>query len=173
MRIFFRDVLCGVKNLIKWIPLIWKDRSWDYQFILKILRKKIQEHKKYFKRPNHIINDEDNNKIVKQLAFCERILDRLTEDDYVHPEYKRIMYPKFEKRYEDRYLNEECWIEVEFEIDGKIQKGYELKDERSEEEKKEESRLVNLNYSWERHWKERDLKLIGNLFAKYLETWWD
>lgn len=172
----FDNIKKGIENIIVWFPLIWKDRSWDHQFILEILRKKIVIHRKYFERPNHIINNEDNNKIIKQLLFCEKILNRLIDDKddiYVHPEYKRIMYPKFNEIYKDGHFNKECWIETEFELDGKIQKGYQLKDERSEEEKKEESRLINLNYDWERHWKERDFKLLGNLFAKYLETWWD
>ena len=41
-----RDIAQGIKNLIKWFPIIWKDRNWDDSFIFDILQFKLQNQAK-------------------------------------------------------------------------------------------------------------------------------
>ena len=36
---FFRNI----RRVIKWFPVIWKDRDWDYGYLLKILEFKLQQ----------------------------------------------------------------------------------------------------------------------------------
>ncbi len=38
---FFRSIKYGIKNLITWFPIIWKDRDWDHWYLYKILRFKL------------------------------------------------------------------------------------------------------------------------------------
>ena len=35
-----------IKNIIRWIPVLWKDRDWDDWYIYKILQKKIEYQRK-------------------------------------------------------------------------------------------------------------------------------
>ena len=39
--IFFRNISIGIKNVVYYFPVIWKDRHWDYEFLLEIMRKKL------------------------------------------------------------------------------------------------------------------------------------
>ena len=37
-----RGVIAGIKNLIYWFPVIWRDHNWDYYHLLQILKHKLQ-----------------------------------------------------------------------------------------------------------------------------------
>jgi hypothetical protein len=39
----FRNFWYGIRNLIYWFPVIWKDRHWDHDFIMKIVHHKLAE----------------------------------------------------------------------------------------------------------------------------------
>ena len=42
IRIFFRDIQNGIKNICYYFPVIWKDRYWDFEyFFLELLRYKL------------------------------------------------------------------------------------------------------------------------------------
>lgn len=71
-----RSFLTGCKNLIKWTPIIWKDRDWDGSYILKILQKKIEFQREYLVNSNrHIRIDSDNRDMTIVLNLLERVMD--------------------------------------------------------------------------------------------------
>lgn len=41
IRGYYFNVYYGIRNLIRWLPIIWCDRDWDHVYLLKILEKKI------------------------------------------------------------------------------------------------------------------------------------
>ena len=40
--IWLRDLIFGIKNIVYWFPVIWKDRHWDEWYIIKILNHKLK-----------------------------------------------------------------------------------------------------------------------------------
>jgi hypothetical protein len=71
-----RSFLTGCKNLIKWTPIIWKDRDRDGSYILKILQKKIEFQREYLVNSNrHIRIDSDNRDMTIVLNLLERVMD--------------------------------------------------------------------------------------------------
>ena len=42
-----RDFIQGIKTLIRWFPIIWKDRDYDDHFIWEILKFKIRNQADY------------------------------------------------------------------------------------------------------------------------------
>lgn len=87
-----RSFLTGCKNLIKWTPVIWKDRDWDGNFILKILQKKIEFQREYLVNSNrHIRIDSDNRDMTIVLNLLERVMDdyyQMECTDYWDSEFK-------------------------------------------------------------------------------------
>jgi hypothetical protein len=39
--IWFLNFTRGIKSLIEWLPVIWKDRHWDDTYVFEILKHKI------------------------------------------------------------------------------------------------------------------------------------
>jgi len=53
------DNFCtGIKNLIAWFPVIWKDRQWDYMYLLRIINKKLELMLKDFETDPENLNEE-------------------------------------------------------------------------------------------------------------------
>ena len=46
-RFMFRNFKQGIRNLWYWLPIIWKDRTWDSSFIFEILSHKFKAQSKH------------------------------------------------------------------------------------------------------------------------------
>lgn len=83
-----RSFLTGCKNIIKWSPILWKDRDWDHWFIFNTLQKKIEFQRSEIIYANrHTRVDIDNRDMTIVLNLIERVKD----------EYYRMEYLEFEK----------------------------------------------------------------------------
>ena len=83
MRKFFRRISIGLKNLWAWVPVIWNDRQWDWDFIMKIEKKKldcmIKWYTKEVENPN-AFNSINIGDVLNELKLARRLID-LIEDD--------------------------------------------------------------------------------------------
>ena len=62
------NIITGIKNIVTWFPVIWKDRQWDYVYLLKILDKKLGLMLKDFEEnPNVNLNEEITEIRIAQL----------------------------------------------------------------------------------------------------------
>jgi len=76
IRKFFKSV----NNLIRWFPIIWKDRDWDHYYILEILKHKlIFMSKNIRKNGNHALAEYDANKMM----LCVRLIDKIQNERYM------------------------------------------------------------------------------------------
>lgn len=68
--IYFWD---GIKNIIRWVPTIYRDRDWDDYFITKMLQKKIEHQREYLIYHNrHMGLEVDNRDMTLVLNLIER-----------------------------------------------------------------------------------------------------
>jgi hypothetical protein len=76
---FFRNI----HNLIRWFPIIWKDRDWDHHFIFEILKFKLKNQAEYIgKRGNHLSAKRD----AEIMMTCVRLIEKI-QDEYYASEY--------------------------------------------------------------------------------------
>lgn len=77
----YKDFKTGIKNLIKWLPIVWKDRDWDDAYILYVLKFKIKNTRDRILK-NNIIVDEDQAEIKRDTTICIKLIDSFTEESY-------------------------------------------------------------------------------------------
>lgn len=80
MKIINR-IIRKTKNLISWLPIIFKDENWDHSYIYIVLRHKL-------KRTLKCLDDFeycDNISAKRHLKICIKLLDRIIEDDFYEP----------------------------------------------------------------------------------------
>jgi hypothetical protein len=83
VRWFFVKSFMAVKNLVRWFPVIWKDKDWDDYFIYKILQFKLKNQAEYISRRDwHTRAKRDAEKMMT----CVRLIDKIT-DEYYGMEY--------------------------------------------------------------------------------------
>lgn len=101
-RYLWRDFTNGIKNIIYWLPVIWKDRNWDSNYIFEVLAHKLKAQSKY-------IGDRDIHTRAKRdaevMMTCVRLIDKVQEEFYVM-EY--MEYEKTKHWFEDVPGNPGC-----------------------------------------------------------------
>ena len=111
-RYFHKDFIQGVKNIIKWFPVIWKDRDYGNGYIYDVFKFKLEKQAKYIaKYDRHTLAQRD----AEIMMTCVRLIDKV-QDDYYDIEYAD---------YHDTNHN---WIECD-EKDENGEKLYELQTE--------------------------------------------
>lgn len=104
VRIPYRNFIVGIRNLITWFPIIWKDRDWDDYYIWEILKFKIRNQSKYIGgRDLHTLAKRD----AEIMMTCVNLIDKVQSEyynteyiDYIDNEFKFIPYDKNPKLYE-------------------------------------------------------------------------
>ena len=95
-----RDIPENIHNLIIWIPVIWNDEQWDYDYLYKILHKKLSLMENYFKEGNS--SSVNAHKKEKQIKIARILCERLLYRDYLQGEnVKGIAARKLLKAKED------------------------------------------------------------------------
>lgn len=92
-----RSVYRSVKNVFRWLPVIWKDRDWDDHFIFEILKTKLKHQAKY-------IGDRDHHTRAKydaqRMRLCIRLIEKI-QDEFYSGEYM------------DYHQSDYNWLDVE------------------------------------------------------------
>jgi len=151
-----KKIICGIKNLRNWFPIIWQDRDWDFEFILIILREKLSNVLKHF---DSLGEEHSNVEAIQTLRKVLTLLDKY--DNISNHEDKRLI--ELRKKYGETIFSTKktglvhvTFANVKTEEDLKIaKKAHSELHEILEEEKNKA--LIDAFY------------LIG----KYIQFWWD
>ena len=86
-RHMFRNFKQGIRNLIHYFPIIWKDRDWDYHYTLDILEYKLKRQRDYIDKNKRFVGYEF---VIRDLNICLSLLDKLKEDYYSMEKYEYL-----------------------------------------------------------------------------------
>ncbi len=74
-----REFFSRIKNVLRWLPVIWRDRDWDDYFIWEILKFKLKNQAKHIgDRDRHTRAKHD----AKVMNLCVRLIDKIEEEFY-------------------------------------------------------------------------------------------
>jgi hypothetical protein len=157
---FFRNIRTGIKNIVRWFPIIWTDRQWDFVYFLKIIKFKLEQMIRFYETEAHQIKAE---KHVDKMKTCINIIDRIIDDNYHDVVFKNY-YEKWGQT-EIKFIKDEGTnrnrVEV---IHSKVitqQDRIKSLDEYRKLTDKEEYMV------------KQDISLLFRLFTKHLRSWWD
>jgi hypothetical protein len=79
-----KEYIRKIKNLIRWAPIIWKDRDWDYYFIYEILKHKFTFTEQYIRKDGvHVFNNKDADSILKAIEMIDKVQTEYHLDKYL------------------------------------------------------------------------------------------
>ena len=141
----FKTLFRNIKNIFRWLPIIYKDRDWNPHFVYVILKKKFEFMKQYQEKYGHALNSQYT---AQRINTVIKILDRIIEDDF---------------------HNEDFWKDVKHEwIPIENGKYFEMKTV-SKYSKKE----INEQMEKEDNLRKKYIKTFYSLMQKRLNTFWD
>lgn len=163
-----RNFLIGCKNIIKWMPTLFKDRDWDQYHIYTILQKKIEFQRKeivYANRSTRVWQDNRDMTII--LNLLQRVKNGFYESEHIDyyesnvefipvegTNLKEIKFDVISERY-DEYLNKyKSSVRKVLKEEGEIDKDV-------------------LCMLVAKHNQEKARKLLFNILNERIEGWWD
>jgi hypothetical protein len=170
-RYYHMTFLQGCKNVVKWFPIIWRDRDYDHSYILSVIKFKLEKQAKYLDSKNRFISTPSK---VKYMNICSDLLDRLINDTY-GLEYQDYIDTKFYSKLSDiKGNNNEDYYELEIEtandrLDDYFRKYklvYKKLSKTIDDRHSISVRIGCLNH-------ERARKLLFKILDEKIEGWWD
>jgi len=154
-----------IKNLIRWLPIIWKDQDWDDFYIFEILKFKLKNQAKYIgKRGIHVSAKRD----AEIMMTCVRLIEKV-QDEYYGTEY--FNYHKSELKFIDSESHPGMY-EMEIEhisenFDDYFKKYPRIyKQAKTEDKYKTAFNIARIN-------EERAHKLLFKILEQNIRRWWD
>jgi len=83
-----KNIKQGFKNIWYWLPIIWKDRSYDHRYIYTILQHKLKAQSLYIGGRGYHVNAVRDAELM---MTCVRLIDKVGEEWYsseYHDYYK-------------------------------------------------------------------------------------
>lgn len=150
----YHNTIQGAQNIIKWFPVIWRDRDWDHNYLMLMIEKKLDSMSKLHDRYSRRENTEE---IVRQLKLASKLAGKIASEDYVNE--------AFGDKLNLRDKNEMVFIPLDV---GSGMSKLEFTG-LTDDERKELLRLHNL----EDELLERDIEILFDLMKNNLRNWWD
>lgn len=98
---FFKNLCRGLKNLWVWLPIIWKDRDFDYGYFLDMFDYKLQRMHRFFDNPdNVVINEVSRKNIVSRISTARTLLKKI----YFDEEYSLSYLKEIEEIYGNQHM---------------------------------------------------------------------
>jgi len=152
---FLSDLKIGVQNIIKYIPIIYKDRDWDQCFLFKLLQFKLLRMEDLFINNGHL---ESNERNAKQMRVCINLLDRIIKDEY----------------YENVFKNhDKKWGGLEFGIEENETCTLLRLNTKTKEDKKQERKEYRILSDKLVRIQKQDIDMLFLNIRKHIQEWWD
>ena len=73
-----------IRKIIRWIPILWRDRDWDYYFVYEILKQNLIDTEKYIRKDVlHVFNEHDADSIQKAIDMIGKVQTEYFLDKYL------------------------------------------------------------------------------------------
>jgi hypothetical protein len=179
-KYYHKDLYRGIKNLIHWFPVIWKDRDWDSSYIYQILEHKIKLMASGISKRDIHLNAQRDAEIMR---MCVRLMELMRADYYVmeYMQYHKTDYwfedipaePGF-STWESKLISEkfeEYFLKYPLIYKRVVENGegiFGIDDSHSLQERKQRiaMNIAHIN-------QDRARKLLFNILSERMEEWWD
>ena len=98
------EIIYRLKNLFRWIPIIWKDKDWDHCYIYEILKFKLKN------QAEHLNSSElsDFDREYERLQTIIKLMDRVQNEYYIdtfwnlkkHDKARKLLFKMLEENIE-------------------------------------------------------------------------
>lgn len=165
IRYFFRRKFWQIKNLFRWIPIIWNQFDFDYRYSIDVFKFQLQKQADFLESDKAHTVEAKNN--AKRIRMVLRLMDKVYDEEY-GCEYQG----KLKEKYGEDVLD---WHFIDIED----KPGYSTMKWNYEVDEKYESLRDQIESDKDRLFKEsqekqhRAHKLLWALIEHNIQGWWD
>ena len=152
---FFKRKWWQIKNVFRWLPIIWNQYDFDYRYVLDVFKFQLLKSAKFFESPNSVCLN--SNYRAMRIRTVIKLLDKVYNEEYaceyqdqIREKYGNYSYQMINNEYNivwERGYTEEILAEIE------IEKKYLFNKSKEKQEKAH--------------------KLLWKMIEKDIRDWWD
>lgn len=178
-RYYHKNLYRGIKNLFKWLPIIWKDRDWDHSYIFEIIEHKLKSQAKYIKKyGDHISAERDAELMLTCVRLMESVRERYYESEYSNYHQTEYWFEDIEDKPGYSTLESELQSE-NFDdyfkkyplVYKRVMNGEGIFSIDNRDSEGETKQIIAMNIGHINH--DRARKLLFKIMEENIETWWD
>lgn len=166
------DIRSGIKNVVRWFPVIWKDRDWDDHYIWAMMIKKLEFQAKYTRERGHHL---DHIRDAQRMELCVRLMKLVGEEkyqtEYQDYEHSEILFLDSESHPGFYEMKSNLIWETFDEYFAKYPKAYKHVMMQYGYGRDTEKYAIALRMGNYMHNKAK--KLLFKIMEEYIQTWWD
>lgn len=165
----------GIKNIIYWLPIIWKDRNWDDHYIFEIMMHKLKAQSKYIGERNiHTRAKRDAEVMMTCVRLMKKVQDEWYTMEYMDycktkhwfepiedkPGYSTLKSKELEENFDDYFAKYPLIYKRVISGEGIFKL-----------DKANYKRTIAMNIAHINH--DRARKLLFKIMEENIEGWWD
>lgn len=163
MKYFFKRKYRQIKNVIKWLPVIWKQYDFDYHYSLEVFKFQLLKQADFMESDkSYGVNSHID---AQKIRMVVRLMEKVYNEDYAC-EYQDKIKQKYGEDVLDFHLteddNQRRLLYYKYEYDKKYQ-------EQSDQIRDDYNKL----FKQSQYKQERAHKLLWKLIEFYIRGWWD
>lgn len=164
----FRDFYRRVRNVLRWLPTIWKDRDWDNSYINEILIRKLE-----FTRDFYLSDKPYSLEAKKTADEIQEAISRLHQTKDSWDFYEAPAMEQLEEKWGltafnfEPYEHDENGNVLTYEMKSKTEKV------NTEEEEEQYSKEFRKTVKEDREQYMKDKIKAYKFIAKNIDKWWD
>lgn len=152
----------GVKNIIRWIPILYKDRDWDHTYIMNILKQKLIFQEKYLRERNLYVGVGRDCEIMR---LCVKLIDLVNDETY------EMEYFDYDKDWR-KTQNRNPMIYNDYFAKHKAEYNKMMKDQSWKLRFASDNKhIIAMQLSQRMHLKAK--RLLFKILEERIESWWD
>jgi hypothetical protein len=168
-RYYHNDLYKGIKNLIRWFPVIWKDRDWDKSYLYDILQKKLEHQLKHWKHED-TQGHEGMESDIRYMKICIELIKRMKDNHY-----EMIEFEKFNEKWGDPIIEFEP-ISEDSELFNSEERLFEMIDRNQErlsgDKLKQYNKERRESIDKGRYMDDKARNLLFNIIKNRIGYWW-
>lgn len=161
MKNFLKRKIWQIKNVFRWLPIIWKQYDFDYHYSLEVFKFQLQKQAEFLESDRAVtLCAKDKAKRIRTIL---KLMDKVYAEEYAM-EYQDILVEMYGKNVLETEL-------VPFQGDSEL-KTLKFKYE-SWDNAEEISQIKDKLFQMSIEKQNRAHKILWSLIEKDIQTWWD
>jgi len=170
MKHFIKRKIWQIKNVFRWLPIIWKQYDFDYNYSLEVFKFQLQKQAEFLESDRAVTLCAKDK--AKRIRTVIKLMDKVYDDEY-GMEYQDIL----------KEMYGEDVLEVSFvetgdttfnDFSGKTEKLFSMRYKYETWDNVDEIKKVKEQLIKESHDKQmRAHKILWSLIEKDIRDWWD
>lgn len=169
--IWFNKFTDSIRNIIDWLPVMWKDRHWDDYYITKVLQRKIELQRQYIVKHNRYTRvDEDNYWMTVVLNLIEREHEEYYGTEYLDYIKQDLVFTPIEGTNSSSLDFDTKWENLDEYINKYPGTKYRVIRENKGVDFTDKKRLAMYIAQYRQH---KCRNLLFEILKRYSNRWWD